>query len=174
MTLPLARAGARVTAIEQDPDWAERLRGRLTGAALQSQVEVVEADFRSVTLPTEPYRVVSNPPFGLTTAVFAHLFDDPARGPRRADLLVQLEVAHKRTTSPPSTLRSAAWAPWWTFRMGPTVSRRAFRPVPRVDTGVVIAERREQAVLPDWMAPLLRELLRPGWNPPSRSKRSQP
>lgn len=168
MTLPLARTGARVIAIERDPDWVARLHDSLIGAGMRARVEVVEADFRSVSLPTEPYRVVSNPPFGLTTALFAHLFDHPARGPRRADLLVQREVARKRTKSPPTTLRSAAWSPWWTFRMGPTVGRGAFRPVPRVDAAVVVAEKRDPPVLPHWLAPELRELLRPGWDPPSR------
>lgn len=139
----------------------------MRAAVRDGRVRIVEADFRNVTLPGEPYRVVSSPPFGLTTAVLSHLFDRPSRGPWRADLLLQFEVAHKRSTAPPITLRSAAWAPWWEFRLGPEVSRTAFRPIPKVDAAVLIAERRDPAILPDWLAPGLRELLRPGWDPPA-------
>jgi 23S rRNA (adenine-N6)-dimethyltransferase len=103
----------------------------------------------------------------LTTALFARLFDNPAAGPLRADLLIQYEVARKRAATPPTTLRSASWAPWWTFQLGPVVPRTAFRPVPRVDAALLVVRRRYPPVLPEWLAPQLRELLRPAWNPPS-------
>jgi 23S rRNA (adenine-N6)-dimethyltransferase len=103
----------------------------------------------------------------LTTALFARLFDNPAVGPLRADLLVQYEVARKRAATPPTTLRSAAWAPWWTFQFGPVVPRKAFRPVPRVDAALLVVRRRYPPILPEWMAPQLREVLRPAWKPPS-------
>lgn len=172
LTLPLARAGARVLAIEPDPAWARRLRDNVIRSGAFDQVEIVRADFRSMPLPAESYRVVSNPPFALTTALFARLLDDPAQGPWRADLLVQSEVARKRATSPPTSLRSAAWAPWWTFQLGPRVPRTAFRPIPKVNAALLIVRRRDPAVFPEWLAPRLRELLRPGWNPPNRRKRS--
>lgn len=168
LTLALARAGARVLAVELDRVWASRLRRAVSESGLADQVRVIHGDLRRVSLPSEPYRVVANPPYGLTTAVLARLLDDPERGPRRADLLVQWEVARKRAARPPTTLRSAAWAPWWTFEVGPAVPRTAFRPVPRVDAALLIVRKREPPVLPVWLAPHLRELLRPGWKPPAR------
>lgn len=166
LTLPLARAGARVIAIEPDADWARQVRGRVSQAGLVDQIEIIQQDFREIPWPSEAHRVVSNPPFGLTTALFESLFDDPAKGPIRADVLIQFEVARKRAAVPPTTLRSAAWAPWWTFQLGPIIPRSAFRPVPRVDAALLTAHRRDPAVLPEWLAPQLRELLRPGWHPP--------
>lgn len=142
-------------------------------AGLADQIEILRQDFREVEWPSETYRVVSNPPFGLTTPLFASLFDNPAEGPLRADLLIQFEVARKRAAVPPTSLRSAAWAPWWAFQLGPVVPRSAFRPVPRVDTALLTARRRNPAVLPEWLAPQLRELLRPGWSPPP-PMRSEP
>lgn len=174
LTIPLARAGARVLAVERDPAWVRRLRQNVAGAELGDRVTVLSADLRSVPLPTEEgYRVVSNPPFGLTTALFARLFDDPERGPWRADLLVQREVARKRATLPPPNLRTAAWAPWWIFEIGLTVPRSAFRPIPKVDAALLQVRRREPPVLPVWLAPRLRELLRPGWNPPAPRKHNK-
>lgn len=169
LTVTLAAKGARIVAIERDPVWAGRLRGRVRSQCAPGTVEVVEGDFRDVPLPDERYRVVSSPPYGLTTTLLSHLLDRPEAGPWRADLLIQREVAHKQADSPPSTLRSAAWAPWWEFRLGPDLDRRAFRPVPAVDATVLIVARREQPVLPNRLAPRMRELLRPGWDPAGRS-----
>ena len=168
--MAIANRGARVVAIEPDPVWASRLRARVREQRGDGWVEVVEADFRDTPLPDERYRVISNPPFALTTVLLSYLLDHPEVGPWRADLLIQREVAHKRADSPPSTFRSAAWAPWWEFRLGPEVDRRAFRPVPAVDATVLIAERREPPVLPTRLAPNMRALLRPGWERSARVK----
>jgi 23S rRNA (adenine-N6)-dimethyltransferase len=166
LTLPLAEAGARVTAIERDPVWARQLRGRLQRAGLGDRVRVICTDFRRFVPPTAPYRVVSNAPFGLSTALLHHLLDDPARGPQRADLLLQHAVAVKRARQPPATLQSAGWAPWWTFELGPTVPRQAFRPAPRVDAAWLVVRKRTPELLPTWLAADFTEALRPAWRPP--------
>ena len=173
LTVPLARAGARVLAVEPDPAWVRRLRNRLTQSRVGDRVEIVGGDFRSITFPTEPFRVVSNPPFGQTTALLQALLDNPTRGPWRADVLVQSDVARKRVATPPTSLRSAAWAPWWIFQLGPQMPRTAFRPIPTVDATLLMVHRREPAILPEWLAPNFRGLLRPGWNPPHPRRRSK-
>lgn len=166
LTLPLAEAGARVLAVEVDPAWVRRLRGRVVQAGLQDRVRVVHADLRAFKPPREPWRVVANPPFALTTALLRRLLDDPSRGPRRADLVLQLAVARKRSHQPPSTLHSAAWAPWWTFELGARIDRSAFRPAPDVDAAVLTIRRRDPELLPTWLAPGFAEVLRPAWSPP--------
>lgn len=123
-------------------------------------------DLRKVRLPPTPYRVTCNPPFALTTALLDRLLEDPARGPERVDVLVQREVAVKRAAEPPSSLRSAAWAPWWSFELGPTVRRHAFHPVPRVDAAWLTVRKRTPAVLPAWLAPGFLDTLRQAWSPP--------
>jgi 23S rRNA (adenine-N6)-dimethyltransferase len=163
LTLPLARAGARVVAVEADPVWAAWLRDRVRAAGLDQRVRLVCRDVRDFAWPAAPFRVVGNLPFGITTAVLSCLLDRPERGPTRADLVVQREVARKRAAAPPSTLRSAAWAPWWSFTMGQQIDRGAFRPVPRVDAAVLTVRRLEPPVLPGWLAPGFADLLRPHW-----------
>jgi 23S rRNA (adenine-N6)-dimethyltransferase len=166
LTLALTQAGARVIAIERDPVWARRLTRRLRAAGFATRAHVIEADFRRVRLPEQPYRVVSSPPFSLTTALLSWLLDDVERGPWRADLLLQLEVARKRAVEPSSSLRSAGWAPWWTFQVGDRVDRRAFRPVPGVDAAWLTVRRREPPVLPTWLSPEFAAVLRAAWTPP--------
>lgn len=164
LTVPLARAGAQVWAVEADPIWAERLSATLRREGVAGSVRVIKADLRRLRLPTSPYRVAANPPFALTTEILAKLLDEPARGPSAADLLLQREVARKHATSPPTTLRTAAWSPWWTFELGPVVGRGAFRPRPAVDAAVLRIRRRTPPVLPPALAPGFRETLRPAWN----------
>lgn len=163
LTVALARHAGRVIAVERDGAWIGELRRRLAAEGLDDRVKIVRCDLRDFHAPRSPYRVVSNPPFGLTTALLGKLLDDPERGPQRADLLVQHEVARKRSAMPPTTLRSAAWAPWWTFQMGEPVGRHAFRPVPRVDAAWLTIRRRAIPVLPTRLAPGFADVLRNRW-----------
>lgn len=173
LTLPLARAGVRVLAIERDRQFLAELQRRLEDEGLAGRVQLRRGDLRQTPWPRQPYRVVANPPFGLTTTLLGRLFDDPESGPTRADLLLQWDVVRKHTDSPPATLRTAAWAPWWRFERGEKVSREKFKPVPKVDAGWLVAHRRDPAVLPASLAPGFADLLRPAWqdatsSPPSR------
>ena len=163
LTVPLLHAGVAVWAVERDPVWSARLRQIATRRSTPERCRVIEADLRRLRFPRPPFRVVANPPFGLTTEILARLLDVPERGPVRVDLIVQREVAVKHTRRPPASLRTAAWAPWWEFHAGPTIGREAFRPRPRVDAAVLTIVRRDPPVLPARLAPRLRELLRPGW-----------
>jgi 23S rRNA (adenine-N6)-dimethyltransferase len=163
LTIPLARAGVDVLAIERDPHLTRDLQAAVERAEVADRVRIRRADLREVRWPSRPYRVVANPPFGLTTALLARLLDEPSVGPTRADLLLQHEVARKRAAHPPSTLRSAAWAPWWSFELGERVPARAFRPIPAVDAAWLTIRRRDPAVLPPDLAGSFESLLRPAW-----------
>lgn len=162
VTRALLRRGVEVVAVEVDPAWARRLGGCMPAPA-RSRLRVVEGDFRRFRLPARPFRVVGSLPFGETTAILRHLLDDPGLPLVRADLIVQWEVARKRAAQPPETLRGAAWAPWWAFRLGPRIPAAAFRPVPRVDAGVLVVTRREPPLLPPAMAPAWARFVRGRW-----------
>ena len=164
LTIPLAKAGARVVAVETDPIWAQRLTGHLADIGLADGVEVVVGDILTAPLPSEPYRVLSSPPFGITTAVMRRLFDRPEHGPFRADLLVQWQVARKRSRMPPSTLLSTIWAPWWETTIVERVPKKAFAPVPRVDAGWLAVTRRHPSLLPSGLAPGYARFLRAEWD----------
>jgi 23S rRNA (adenine-N6)-dimethyltransferase len=133
----LVRRGARVLAVERDPSLAERLRAKF---ATWPAVTVVEGDVLKTPLPAEPFRVVANIPFGITTKILRHLLDSAALA--RADLIVQAEVARKRGTSGRGTLLNACWEPWFEFGTGARIPAAAFRPRPRVDAAVLIVTRR--------------------------------
>jgi 23S rRNA (adenine-N6)-dimethyltransferase len=138
ITAALVRRGTRVLAIERDPSLAERLRAKF---ATWPAVTVVEGDVLETPLPAEPFRVVANIPFGITTKILRHLLDADALA--RADVIVQAEVARKRGTGGRGTLLNACWEPWFEFGTGARIPASAFRPRPRVDAAVLIVTRRE-------------------------------
>jgi 23S rRNA (adenine-N6)-dimethyltransferase len=127
LTGHLVQAGARVIAIELHPGRAEHLRSRFRDA----QVKVVQADAgRKLLLPHRPFRVVANPPYGISTALITAL---TARGSRliRADLVLQRALV--RRVSVPGR---------WLAHPGMPVPRKAFSPPPRVDSEVLILRQR--------------------------------
>ena len=162
ITFALAHRGIDVVAVEVDPVWAERLRDRVRTAG-PGRVRVVEADFLSLTLPVRPFRVMGSLPFGKTTDILRRLFDNPGVPLKRADVIVQWEVARKRAAAPPSTLLSTVWAPWWEFRLGRRIPAAEFQPVPQVDSGVLVVTRRDHPLLPPAMASSWVGFLRAHW-----------
>ena len=165
VTRALVRRNVDVVAVEVDPDWANRLR-QLFGRDAREEggrVRIVEADFSVVRLPERPFRVVSCLPFGETTSILHRLLDDPRSYLERADVIVQHEVAVKRSAAPPSTLLSTVWAPWWEFRRGAHLPGTAFRPVPRTDAGVLVVTRRRPPLLPAEMAGAYARFVRSHW-----------
>ncbi len=161
-TLALARLPIDVVAVELDPVWAERLREDLRRAGAR-RVRVVCADFLSLALPTQPFRAIGSLPFGRTTELLRRLFDDPRIPLERADLVVQWEVACKRAQQPPASLLSTAWAPWWELKLAGRILASEFRPVPRADAGVLVAKRRQPALLSPTLAAAWAGCVRAHW-----------
>jgi 23S rRNA (adenine-N6)-dimethyltransferase len=146
LTRPLADEARRVIAIERDPRWASRLERSF---AAEENVEVVVADALSAPMPDEPFRVVANVPFHLTTAILHRLLDDPTLAPERLHLLLQREVANKHARSTPTTLKTLTWSPWWRFEVGHEVPASAFDPKPKVDARLLGVEKRNPPLVPN-------------------------
>ena len=148
LTGALARQAAHVVAVELDP---ELVRGLARRFATSRNVVVLPADARDVPLPSNPYRVVANLPFGVTSAVLRRLLDAPAGGLERADLVVQWQVARERVRvdhGPPTDLVGVCWGPWWEFHRGRRLPAGSFRPRPAVDAAVLVVARRDPPLLP--------------------------
>lgn len=162
ISIEVIRRGARAVAVEADPVWADRLH-ELARRHGDGRLRVVHGDFFAWPLPDHSYRVIACPPFGATTAILRRLLDDPGQLLMRADLILQYEVARKRAALPPATLISTTWAPWWEFRLGQRIPAGNFRPVPRVDGGVLTITRRRPPLLPVSMAGAYASFVRRGW-----------
>ena len=135
LTRALARASARVIAVELDPVLAADLRSRFE--------HVVEDDIRRMRLPREPFRVVVNLPFCDGTAILRRLLD-PRVPLATADVIVEWDLAKKRTAVWPSTQLSVAWGAWFELTLVRRVPRCCFAPPPTVDAAVLRAVRRAE------------------------------
>jgi 23S rRNA (adenine-N6)-dimethyltransferase len=128
-----------VIAIEKDPALYDELARRF---APSQNVEVQRGDFLSHALPPRPYRVVSNVPYGITSAVVRRLVRGPA-APEDAWLVLQREAAEKFAGLPSETLFSLLAKPRFTLSILRTFRRSDFVPPPSVDSVLLRIRRRE-------------------------------
>ncbi len=126
LTAHLVRARARVVAVELNPRRVAVLRERFPG------ITVVHADVTSMPLPGRPFRVVANPPYGISSSLLRTLL---APGSRlvAADLVLQRAVVRKYASATARTFRLTA---------GLSLPRHAFLPPPHVDSAVLVVRRK--------------------------------
>jgi 23S rRNA (adenine-N6)-dimethyltransferase len=144
VTSALLHRARRVIAYEKDRHFVERLRARL---GHHEQFRCHHADFRDVRPPREPFALVTNAPFGITTDIVRWCLD--ARHLTSATVVTQLEFARKHTGDFGrwSKLTVAHW-PEFRFELGMRIDRREFRPVPQVDAAALHLTRRPKPLLP--------------------------
>jgi 23S rRNA (adenine-N6)-dimethyltransferase len=135
ITAPLLAAGARVVAVELHPQRLHVLRERFAG----NQVRVVRADASALRLPRRPFRVVANPPFGITTALLRRLLA-PGSRLTAADLIVPRPVAHRWAAGRAPGARR--WLGLYEATVGQHVPRQAFASPPPRDCAVLVLRRR--------------------------------
>ena len=148
LTGPLLDTGASVTAVELD----DRLHGSLLETLVPRGLRLIHADFLELDLARldePPYSVVSNLPYAVGAPILQKLLSWP--GWTQAVLMFQDEVALRLCASPGGpdygllTLSTLLWAePEYLLQVPP----KAFRPPPKVSSGVVRLRRRAQPLVP--------------------------
>ncbi len=93
ITSALSHRVRQVIAIEPDQATAAKLRENLAKYHLEN-VTVVEQDFMDFQLPSEPYKVFSNPPFHLSSAI-VHKLIESNNPPESFYLILQKQFALK-------------------------------------------------------------------------------
>lgn len=134
LTAPLVRAGAQVVAVELHPGRADKLRRRFA----DEPVTVVRADAADLRLPSRPFRVVSSPPYGISTELLKRLL---APGSRlvSADLVLQRAVVNRWTIG--DAPGAGRWLHRYDLSIGLRLPRKAFTPPPQVDSAVLVVRR---------------------------------
>ncbi len=151
LTGGLLEAGAAVTAVELDRGLAARLRDRFADAIARGQAEpalpgglrLIEGDALDQPLTElcpEPYDVVANLPYHITSPILHRLLGAPPR-PERLVLMVQREVA-ERIAAPPGKMSYLSVFVQYhaAVRVALRVPPAAFEPAPEVDSAVIVAE----------------------------------
>jgi 16S rRNA (adenine1518-N6/adenine1519-N6)-dimethyltransferase len=143
LTGGLLDAGAAVTAVELDSGLAAFLRERFAPALETGQLALVEGDALDqdlVRLVPEPYDVVANLPYHITSPILHALLGEAPR-PRRLVLMVQREVA-ERIAAPAGKMSYVSVFVQYhaRVRIAFRVPPEAFEPEPAVESAVIVVE----------------------------------
>jgi 16S rRNA (adenine1518-N6/adenine1519-N6)-dimethyltransferase len=143
LTGGLLAAGARLTAVELDRGLVAVLRETFPDELEAGTLRVVEGDALDqdlVHLVPEPYDVVANLPYHITSPVLHRLLGEAPR-PGRLVLMVQREVA-ERVAAPPGDMSylSVFCQYHARARVAFRVPREAFEPAPKVESAVLVLE----------------------------------
>lgn len=141
LTKPLCERVDHVVAVEFDQQLANTLEQRVQAKNLSvvSQ-DILTFDFS--TLPAD-YVVVANIPYYLTSNLIRVLSETPNRA-KRVVLLIQKEVAERVCAAPGDmSLLSVSAQFYWEATLDIVVPAHLFTPPPKVDSQVLVLNRRE-------------------------------
>jgi 16S rRNA (adenine1518-N6/adenine1519-N6)-dimethyltransferase len=165
LTHALLAAGARVRAIEIDPDLVALLRGRED----LREAEIVEADALAfdyaAAYGTAPWCATGNLPYNIATPLLLGWLALP-RPPERIVVMVQRDVADRFTAKPGTPAYGSltlAVGFWMRVRRAFVLGPQVFYPRPKVDSAVVIMERRSEPPVAVRDVPFLLQVVRAGF-----------
>lgn len=134
----LARAG-KVTAIELDARMIPLLQQfiRLQDDADPGKLTVINQNALHVEFPHEPYSIVANIPYHITSPLLRHAFLESEMRPRSMTLLIQKEVAKKICDTESAGLLTILVRIFGTAEYICDVPPDCFLPPPEVDSAVI-------------------------------------
>lgn len=150
LTDKLLENGAEVLALEYDQDLTKGLRQKYSGPST-AKIIIQEGDIRTYDFSYLPkgYKIVANIPYYLT-AYLLRLLTDAVHKPDVAALLVQKEVA-ERVAAGPGDMSVVAVATqfYYTVSLGQVVPAELFTPPPKVDSQILILNKRDEPLFDD-------------------------
>lgn len=141
LTSVLLGRAKRVVAVELDAELAKKLPAQFPGKSL----DVHQNDILSFDLGILPsnYIVVANVPYYITSKI-VQLLSEAVNPPKKIVMLVQKEVAERLAASAGSmSIMSIAAQTYARTYLGPVVPSTYFTPPPKVDSQVIIMDRRD-------------------------------
>lgn len=141
LTNVLIKKVGHVVALEFDKQRAQSLTRQYAG---NSKITVKEGDIRSFDLSplSRGYKIVANIPYYLTANLLRKLVDADNK-PQIASLLVQKEVAERVCAQPGSLSQVAVFVQiFYDVSLGEMVPAYLFTPPPKVDSQVLVLQRR--------------------------------
>jgi 23S rRNA (adenine-N6)-dimethyltransferase len=138
LTRELSKRAKKVMAIEKDFGLHLKLKKKF---ALHDNVILYNADFLRFHINESSYKVFSNIPFNVTSAIMRKLLygKEP---PKEAYLIMQKEAAEKFSGKPLETQFSILAKPWARFAIIRNFKSTDFTPVPKVDIVLLHVEQR--------------------------------
>ncbi|MBI4919820.1 ribosomal RNA small subunit methyltransferase A [Candidatus Azambacteria bacterium] len=137
LTRELAKAGAKITAIEKDPLMISILKETLADF---SNIKIVHADARSIgvgNLSLEKYKIAANLPYNIAVFLIRQWLE-AEKPPQLMVLMVQKEVAQRICAKPPRANLLAASVQFYAdAKIVDYVPAEAFWPKPKIDSAII-------------------------------------
>ncbi len=171
LTERLLEHAGRVVAVELDPQLVDILQERLGG---HPHLQVVAGDilrFQPADWFTEPYKVVGNIPYYITSAILRHLLEAQPR-PTALVLTMQKEVAARILSREGWSLLAVSVHFYGRPRLMGHISRHAFYPIPRVDSAILRVDVLPQPAVPVSDTRWFFRVVRAGFSAPRKQLRN--
>ena len=146
LTEKLLEGGARVIAVEKDPELYEFLREKFKNEASSGYLVLVHEDileFEMSNYSREKYKIIANIPYHITGAILKK-FLTAKNQPERMVLLVQKEVAERIVARPArgrasgkESVISISVKAYGEPKLVDKVEKRYFSPAPKVDSAII-------------------------------------
>ncbi|MFA6038733.1 MAG: 16S rRNA (adenine(1518)-N(6)/adenine(1519)-N(6))-dimethyltransferase RsmA [Candidatus Peribacteraceae bacterium] len=142
LTRELARRAGKVSAVELDERMLPLLKSFLSGEGkeLLTKVTVTRGNALHTPLPADPYKIVANIPYHITSPLLRHVFLESQAPPTTMTLLIQKEVAETICDGRNAGILTILVGLFGTPRYVGTVGREAFLPPPKVDSAILHVE----------------------------------
>jgi 16S rRNA (adenine1518-N6/adenine1519-N6)-dimethyltransferase len=147
LTRQLIERAGQVIAVEVD----QELAAALTGQVGADNLRIINDDILRFDLTGLPpdYKVVANIPYYLTSNLIRILSESP-NPPLLMVLLVQKEVAQRLAAAPGQmSMLSVSSQLYYEPKLGPIVAAELFEPPPKVDSQLIILNRRARPLFTD-------------------------
>lgn len=170
LTVELTARAKQVIAVELDEELARKLPARVPAPNLR----VINTDVLRLDLSQLPsgYKVVANVPYYITSKIVQFLLTSPTP-PDRAVLLVQKEVAERLAAGPGDMSILAISAQLFAqVHLGAIVTADKFDPPPKVDSQVVVFERRREPLFKDFDQKLFFRVVKAGFGEKRKTLRN--
>ena len=157
---------ANVIALEFDETLIPALRQKFSKATAAGRFMIEQGDIRSYDFTQLPasYKVVANIPYYLTSNLI-QLLSETTNPPTAAALLVQKEVAERVAAGPGAmSILSVTAQFYWQVSLGEKVPAKLFSPPPKVDSQILILQRRSDLPIADQDVKAFFRLVKAGYS----------
>lgn len=134
LTRELVKRAGKVTAVEIDPRFPPLIRAFIGSS---TKLEIVAGNALHIPTPIEPYKVVANIPYHITSPLLHHLLLEGFTVPKSLTLLLQREVAENICAKGSDSILTVLTHLFGIPRLLRLVPPDAFVPPPKVDSAVI-------------------------------------
>ncbi|RKN85068.1 23S ribosomal RNA methyltransferase Erm [Paenibacillus ginsengarvi] len=145
LTFSIAELTRKVIAVEIDAGFVQTLRDK---AASFPHIHIIQGDIRRMRLPAEPFCVVANIPFSITTAILEKLLGAEGSMLQSGVLILEKGAAQRFTRNPNPEPKPLLWSMYFRLDMKTVIPRTHFAPPPSVDAAILRMVRRDRPLIP--------------------------